>query len=95
MMNNFKKENIIEELSLKTGFSVNYSKTLVNDLIECIINQIAYSKLNIKNFGNFKVVKKKDRVGRNPKTNKTYSISARNSLKFTSSKNLKDYLNDY
>ena len=58
-MNNFKKENIIEELSLKTGFSVNYSKTLVNDLIECIINQIVYSKLNIKNFGNFKVVKKK------------------------------------
>ena len=48
-MPNFK--NIIEELSLKTGFSVNYSKTLVNDLIECIINQIAYSKLNIKNFG--------------------------------------------
>ena len=48
-MNNFKKENIIEELSLKTGFSVNYSKTLVNDLIECIINQIVYSKLNIKN----------------------------------------------
>lgn len=94
-MNNFKKENIIEELSLKTGFSVNYSKTLINDLIECIINQITNSKLNIKNFGNFKIVKKNGRVGRNPRTNKIYSISARNSLKFTSSKNLKDYLNNY
>lgn len=94
-MKNFKKENIIEELSSKTGFSINYSKSLVDDLVECFIYQITKSRLNIKNFGNFKIIKKKGRAGRNPKTNKTYFISPRNSLKFTTSKYLKNYLNDF
>ncbi len=94
MRNNFKKEDIIKELSFKTGFSSNYSKKLINDLLDCMSDQITKTNLNLKNFGIFKVTFKDKRIGRNPKTKKEYIISARKSLKFVASEHLKNYVND-
>ena len=92
-MSSYKKEDIAKDLSLKTGFPVNYSKSLINDLIESMINQISKSNLNLKNFGVFKTIKKNERSGRNPKTKEKFTISSRNSIKFTPSKNFKNYIN--
>ncbi len=85
---NFKKEDIIYEVSRETGFSVNFSKKLINQLIEIIIQKIKEGNLNLKNIGSFKIIKKKERLGRNPKTGEKFKITSRNSISFIQSKKI-------
>ena len=47
----------------------------------------------MKNIGTFKLLLKKERIGRNPKTKKEIIIKQRKSVSFTVSKNLSDLLN--
>ena len=54
-----KKIDIIKNLSLQTGFSYNFSKKIINDLIEVIILNIGLGSLILKNIGSFKLIKKK------------------------------------
>ncbi len=86
--NKLVKENLIKKINLEKGFSSNYSKKIINDLIEIIIYNIKSGYFNLKNIGTFKTIQKKERIGRNPKTKKEYIISARKALSFTASKNL-------
>ena len=44
----------------------------------------------ITGFGSFKVVKRKARAGRNPRTGKALTIPAHNAVKFTAGKALKE-----
>ena len=91
--NNFTKIDIIKNLSNKTGFSINFSKKLVNEFINILIENIKKNELNLKNFGSFKLIKKKERVGRNPKTKEEFIISSRKSLIFTASKKILKFFN--
>ena len=86
--NNLTKIDIIKNLSKKTGFSILFSKKLINDFLDVIINQIKANELNLKNIGSFKLVKKKERLGRNPKTKEEFIISARKTLRYVASKKL-------
>ncbi len=90
---NYKKEDLINNLTKKTGLSLNYSKKIINDLIELLIINIKNNDLRLKNLGSFNLVFKKKRIGRNPKTLEKFEISARKSLIFTPSKNLLEKLN--
>ena len=85
---NLKKNDIAKNLSFKTGLSENYSKKVVNDLIEILSHHLKTKNLIIKNLGSFKMLFKKERIGRNPKTKEEYIISARKVLSFTISQNL-------
>ena len=89
----FKKIDLIKDLSLKTGYSQNYSKKIVDDLINIFIQNIKSGNLNLKNIGSFKLLNKKERIGRNPKTKEQFIITSRKSLSFTSSKKIIDNLN--
>ena len=80
------KQNISKKINNVLGFSNTYSLILTNDLIDILREMIKAKSLNIKNFGSFKILKKKERVGRNPKTGKNFIISARRSISFTQSK---------
>ena len=80
-------------MSKETGFSELLSKKLIDDLINIICHDIRNNDLNIKNLGSFKVLKKKQRVGRNPKTGQNYLIKERNTVSFYSSKSLLKQLN--
>ena len=91
--NNFTNFDIIKNLSNKTGFSINFSKKLVNEFINILIENIKKNELNLKNFGSFKLIKKKERVGRNPKTKEEFIISSRKSLIFTASKKILKFFN--
>jgi integration host factor subunit alpha len=91
--NNFTKQEIIINLSNKTGFSINFSKKLVNDLLVIFIKKIKSGELNLKNLGSFKLLSKNERLGRNPKTKKEFIINSRKSIKFTTSKKLANFLN--
>ena len=89
---NFKKIDLIKNLSLKTGFSLNYSKKLCDDFFDIVIKNISTGKFSLKNVGTFKVVFKKERLGRNPKTNEEFVISSRKSIIFKPSKDILDKL---
>ena len=90
---NFTKYDLIEQLSIKTGFSKNISKKLINDLLQILIQNLFNDRLVLKNFGVFKVTQKKRRIGRNPKTKEEFIINARKSITFLASKKLSDLLN--
>ena len=83
---NFKKEDIVKILSMKSGLSISYSKKIINDLLDLMIEIIITDKLNLKNFGSFKILYKKQRLGRNPKTREKFIISERKTLSFKTSK---------
>ena len=90
---NLTKEHIAINLSKKTGYSVNYSKKLINDFIDILINNIKNKKSNLKNLGAFKLINKKERIGRNPKTKEKFIISSRKSISFITSKKIVNVLN--
>ena len=89
----FKKEDFIKNLSIRKGYSRNFSKKIINDLVECLPMIIKDGVLNIKNIGSFKKIFKKERIGRNPKTRESFLISSRNSVSFTASRKLIDKIN--
>ena len=62
MVKNFKKSDIIKNLNKTTGFSINFSKKLINDLINIIIQNIKLENLTIKNLGTFKIINKKKKT---------------------------------
>ena len=90
--NSFTKEDFAKSLNIKYGYSLNYSKKIVNDIKKTIIENIKKNNLLLKNIGTFKLKKKRERVGRNPKTGDTFIISSRKIISFTTSKNCKKYL---
>ena len=91
--NNLTKEDICIFLSKKKGYSVLYSKKIINNLIEILIDEIKENSFNLKNIGTFKILNKKERIGRNPKTKEIYKIKARKTLAFKPSTNLSRKIN--
>ena len=92
--NNITKNDIVNNLSKKTGFSANLSKKLINDFIEILIQNIRIKSINIKNIGTFRLINKKERIGRNPHTRKNFVISKRKSLSFIPTKKISNKLNN-
>ena len=91
--NNLTKENISIFLSKKKGYSVLHSKKIINNLLEILIDEIKENTFNLKNIGTFKILNKKERIGRNPRTKEIYRIKARKSLVFKPSNNLSQKIN--
>ena len=85
---NLTKNNLSKQIHLKLGISSHYSKIIIDDLIQTLKSLIKKNKLVIKNFGSFKTLNKKERLGRNPKNKKIYKITSRRSISFSASKNL-------
>ena len=92
LYSNLTKSNLSKQIHLKLGLSSEYSKIITDDLIQILKNLIKNNKLIIKNFGSFKTLNKKERVGRNPKNKKIYKITSRRSISFSASKNLSNKL---
>ncbi len=84
--NNYSKKNLSDFLSEIRGYSSLFSQKIIDDLIHLICKNLAKSDVTLKNFGVFKIIQKSERLGRNPKTKKTYIISKRKSLSFICSK---------
>ena len=93
---NLTKKDIVNSIYMQIGFSKNISETLLEDIFELILNNlIENKKLKIAKFGTFELRKKKERIGRNPKTKESKIISARNVILFKPSKEFKKYINQY
>ena len=91
---NFTKKELIDKVYQNLGFSKNFSSILIDDFFEVISSELKkMNKVKISSFGTFKVFKKKERTGRNPKTKIPAKILARSVIKFKSSKEIKKKLN--
>ena len=94
MTKNITKIDISKELSKKFGFSISLSKKIINDIVLSLISNLDESKLTLKNIGSFKILNKKERLGRNPKTGDNFLIKARKSVSFSPSKELNKKINN-
>ena len=82
-----------KSLSLRSLLNIGlFLISILSIIIDGLKNE-GYVKIH--NFGSFKVVRKKSRIGRNPKTMEDVMISERNVLKFKSSKMILDYINKH
>ena len=89
MCKNIKKEDFIKILNSKIGLSLNFSKKITDDYIKILHQNIKSGNFSLKNVGTFKIVKKKQRMGRNPKTKQEFLITARKVIRFIPSNKLK------
>lgn len=85
---------LAEALYKKFGYSKAESADIVDAVIEeVIIGMEKENEVKISSFGTFKVKKKKERIGRNPKTKKEIPVSARKVVSFYVSNLLKKNIN--
>jgi len=81
-------------INKKLGFSQSEAANVVDGILEEISTSLKTNdEVKLSGFGNFIVHKKKERIGRNPKTGKTAKITARKSVSFHPSQMLKKAVN--
>lgn len=88
------KKDISKKINLNLGLSVSYTDKITDNLIIILKNLIKNNEINIKNFGSFKVLNKKERAGRNPRNKKIYAIKRRKSLSFKISRKFNNKINN-
>ena len=94
MRTNLTKKDIINSIYMQIGFSKKISETLMEDILELILNNIIeHKKVKIAKFGTFLLRKKNQRIGRNPKTKESKVITERNVILFKPSKEFKEFIN--
>ena len=92
---NFTRKDISKKIYQKLGFSKNYSSQIIDNFFETMIVELLRSnKIKLSSFGTFKIINKKRRIGRNPKTKEEAVISPRRVVKFTASSLVKQKLNN-
>ena len=94
MRDNLTKKEIINSIYMQIGYSKKICETLIDDFFDILLeNLIKNQKVKISGFGTFFLKKKRERIGRNPKTKEKATISSRNVVLFKPSKQLKSYIN--
>ena len=95
-MKNITRENIAEFINIEFGLAKKDCNDLVNIFIDEIISGLQTNQfVKIHNFGTFKIKKKNERIGRNPKTKETVMIKARNVVSFIPSKSFVKSINGH
>ena len=91
---NFTRKDLSNRIYQNLGFSRNFSSTIIDNFFEILIRELLKSnKVKISSFGTFKVINKKERIGRNPKTKVEAIIVPRKVVKFKPSALIKEKLN--
>ena len=89
------KYEILKIINSSLGIPLTLSEKILNETLNIIIDGLNSENIvKIKGFGTFKILYKKSRIGRNPKTGKTHSIDARKTVSFYPSKNFKKVINE-
>ncbi len=91
---NFNRKNLSNKIYQNLGFSKNFSSKIVDNFFETLVSEILKSdKVKISSFGTFKVINKKERIGRNPKTKVEAKITSRKVVTFNPSLVFKKKIN--
>jgi len=86
-----------DELARQVAQKTSQTKTTVNAVLDALFDTAkeglaSDGKVVFPGFGIFKLVKRSPRKGRNPQTGETVDIPAKNAVKFTPSRDLKETL---
>ena len=91
---NLTKKDLVNLVYMQLGFSKQISENLIEDFLSTIVSNIKQEKkLKLSKFGTFSIRQKKSRIGRNPKTKETKTISSREVVLFKPSKEFKEFVN--
>ncbi|MDA9713826.1 HU family DNA-binding protein [Alphaproteobacteria bacterium] len=84
----FTRESITKQLSTEFGiaYSVVYKK--IDKILEIWSNEMINTDISINYIGSFKINKKNERIGRNPKTKEEHLIKSRKVISFKKSNKL-------
>ena len=92
---NFTRKDLRDKIYHNIGLSKNFSSEIVDNFLESLISELIISnKIKISTFGTFKVINKRERIGRNPKTKIEAKISPRKVVKFKPSSYVKKIINN-
>ena len=92
---NFTRKDLSNQIYHNIGFSKNFSSGIIDNFFESLISELIISnKIKISTFGTFKVINKRERIGRNPKTKIEAKISPRKVIKFKPSSLVKKIINN-
>ena len=92
---NITRKKLYNRIHQNLGFSKNIASQIVDDFFELLIDElIKKEEVKISSFGTFKVIDKKERIGRNPKTKVVAKICARKIVKFKPSLKTKEKINN-
>ena len=90
------KDSLVEMVHNEIGLNKREAKELIESFFEQIKNSLARGEeVKISSFGNFKLIDKEPRPGRNPKTGEEVTISSRRVVTFKSGLKLKSKLEGY
>ncbi|MEC7030677.1 MAG: integration host factor subunit alpha [Pseudomonadota bacterium] len=87
---------LTEEVSAQMGLTRIESEQFIESLFSLIVNSLARGEeVKISSFGNFKLIDKESRPGRNPKTLEECVVSARRVVTFKAGNKLKSMIQEY
>lgn len=85
------KRDLVIKIAQQTDLTQNEVKTVIEGILGAIIESLAKGeKVELRDFGVFKVKGRKERVGRNPRTGETVPIGAKKVAYFKSGKLMKE-----
>ena len=91
---NLTRKLLTDKVHKKMGFSKNFSSEIIDNFFKTISDALKNeSEVKISSFGTFKVLNKKERFGRNPKTKVEAKISSRKVVNFKASSSFKEKIN--
>ena len=84
------KSDIVDHLHATLGLNKTESKELVESFFHEIVQSLLDDEeVKLSGFGNFEIIKKKARPGRNPKTGEAVTVSARKVVTFRAGQKLR------
>lgn len=93
MLNTLTKAKLSEQLNKELGLTKRESKELVESFLDEIKQSLEKGNaVKISGFGNFNLLHKKERPGRNPKTGESIPVSKRTVVTFKSSQKFRAML---
>ena len=88
------RQDISEALFRQIGLSKHESSVMLESVLDQISNALIDGQtVKLSSFGTFSPRKKRERIGRNPKTGVEATINARRVISFKPSKLMKDRIN--
>ena len=92
--NKLTREIIAKQISIEFGIAYSTVYKKIDKILEIWSNEMIISDVSISNIGSFKIKKKNERIGRNPKTKEEKEISKRDVVLFKPSKEFRELLNN-
>ena len=79
------RETIAKQISMEFGIAYNIVYKKIDKILKIWTKEMLISDLSISNIGSFKIKKKHERLGRNPKTKEEHLIKSRKVISFKKS----------